>query len=331
MPPVKIFSIIIPFKSWSRDLEECLEHIQKQTVKSYEVILLPDKEVTLPEIYNELPVEIFPTGAVNPALKRDLGSEKATGQFLAFIDDDAYPQPDWLEVALNTLKNRDDIAAIGGPAITPKNDPFWARVFGAVFLSDFSGGFRERYVPSPPRRMIDDWPTVNLIVRKEVFNKVGGFNTEFWPGEDTKFCLDLTLNGFKILYVPELVVFHHRRPQLQKHLRQVGNYGYHRAVFFKKFPQTSRRLIYSIPALFALFFIGGGILIILLPETKQVYEIGLLFYGLSLLIALKDIVKQESWTVAVLSVPYIFLTHLWYGLRFLQGLGNRKYKSSLGR
>jgi hypothetical protein len=72
MPQVKIFSIIIPFKSWSRDLEECLEHIQKQTVKSYEVILLPDKEVTLPEIYNELPVEIFPTGAVNPALKRDL-------------------------------------------------------------------------------------------------------------------------------------------------------------------------------------------------------------------------------------------------------------------
>ena len=172
MPQVKIFSIIIPFKSWSRDLEECLEKIQKQTFSSYEVILLPDNKITLPEIYNELPVEIFPTGAVNPALKRDLGSEKATGQFLAFIDDDAYPQPDWLEVALNTLKNRDDIAAIGGPAITPKNDPFWARVFGAVFLSDFSGGFRERYVPSPPRRMIDDWPTVNLIVRKEVFNKV---------------------------------------------------------------------------------------------------------------------------------------------------------------
>ena len=331
MPQIKIFSVIIPFKNWSQDLEECLESIRKQTFNSYEVILLPDEEIILPRVYENQPIRVSPTGAINPALKRDLGAKKSKGQFLAFIDDDAYPKTDWLEVAWKVLENQKNISAVGGPAMTPKNDPFWARVFGAVFLSDFSGGFKERYVPTPPSHLIDDWPTVNLIVRKKAFNKVGGFKTEFWPGEDTKFCLDLTLNDLKILYVPELLVYHHRRAQLQKHMRQIGNYGYHRAIFFKKFPQTSRRLIYSIPSFFTLFFIGGGILILLFPEAKIVYKAGLFLYGLILLIALKDIFKQESWSVTILSIPSIFLTHLWYGFRFLQGLGNRKYKISLGR
>ena len=326
-----VFSIIIPFKNWSSNLGECLEHIQKQTFRRYEVILLPDKEINLPEVYLGLPISTYSTGEVNPSLKRCLGAEKSKGQYLAFIDDDAYPQSDWLEVGWNILSNHNDISAIGGPAITPKNDPFWGRVFGAIFLSNFSGGFKERYLPTPPRRMVDDWPTVNLIVRKEAFDKVGGFSTEFWPGEDTKFCLDLIINRFNIFYIPELIVFHHRRSQLRKHMHQIGNYGYHRAIFSRQFPKTSRRFVYFIPALFTVFLIGGGILTLLYPKINTIYETGLLVYGLSLLMALKDIAKQESFPIAVLSVPYIFFTHLWYGVRFIQGLGNRKYKSSLGR
>jgi GT2 family glycosyltransferase len=326
-----VFSIIIPFKAWSLDLEENLCHIREQTFRRYEIILLPDAEITFPDIYRDLPISIYPTGEVNPALKRDLGSKQSIGKFLAFIDDDAYPQSDWLEIAWTTLENRNDISVIGGPAITPKDDPFFGRVLGAVFLSNFSGGFKERYIPCPPERMVDDWPTVNLIVRKEVFDNVGGFDTAFWPGEDTKFCLDLVLNGFNIFYIPELIVFHHRRSQFRKHMRQIGNYGYHRAIFAKQFPQTSRRFIYFIPALFVIFFIGGGVLTLLFPETKMIYEAGLLIYGLSLLIALKDIIKKENWLVAVLSLPYIFFSHLWYGIRFIGGLGNREYKISLGR
>ena len=326
-----VFSIIIPFKTWSFDLEESLEHLREQTLRRYEIILLPDAETSLPDIYLDLPISIYPTEEVNPAVKRNLGIKKSIGRYLAFIDDDAYPQSDWLEIAWNTLENRDDISAIGGPAITPKDDPFWGRVFGAVFLSNFSGGFKERYVPSPPIHMVDDWPTVNLIVSKEAFDQIGGFNTTFWPGEDTKLCLDLILNGFNIFYIPELIVFHHRRSQLRKHMRQIGNYGYHRAIFSRQFPKTSRRFVYFIPALFTVFLIGGGILTLLYPKINTIYETGLLVYGLSLLMALKDIAKQESFPIAVLSVPYIFFTHLWYGVRFIQGLGNRKYKSSLGR
>jgi glycosyltransferase involved in cell wall biosynthesis len=331
MSSVITFSIIIPFKTWSVDLDENIVHLREQTLRGFEIILLPDGETTLPEIYLDLPIFIYPTGEVNPALKRDLGVEKSKGKYLAFIDDDAYPQSDWLEVALNALESRNDISAVGGPAVIPANDPFWAKVFGAIFLSNFSGGFKKRYVPSPPTHMIDDWPTVNLIVNKKAFDQIGGFNTAFWPGEDTKLCLDLVLHGFNIFYIPELIVFHHRRSQLLKHMRQVGNYGYHRAIFSRQFPKTSRRFIFFIPAIFTIFLIGGFGLTLLHPEVKMIYESGLLVYGLNLLMALKDIAEKEGLLVAVLSAPFIFFSHLWYGIRFIQGLGNREYKASLGR
>ena len=85
-----IYSIIIPFKSWSKELDECLVHIQKLSYSMFEVILLPDEEVVSPGFGFSL--EIIPTGPINPAQKRDIGAKKAGGAYLAFIDDDAYPQ-----------------------------------------------------------------------------------------------------------------------------------------------------------------------------------------------------------------------------------------------
>ena len=108
----------------------------------FEVILLPDEEVGSPNL--GFAIDIIPTGPISPAQKRDIGAKKAGGLYLAFIDDDAYPQSDWLDVANQILISHSDVGAIGGPGITPKNDPFWARVSGAFFLSVTSGGFPER-------------------------------------------------------------------------------------------------------------------------------------------------------------------------------------------
>lgn len=326
-----VFSIIIPFKTWSPYLDECLPHIRKLSFRAYEVILLPDEAMPLPEAYRDLAVEVVPTGEVNPAIKRDIGAGRSRGEFLAFIDDDAYPQPDWLDVAYRYLTDRKDIGAIGGPAITPANDPFWARVSGAVFLSRISGGFPERYVPRFPSRVVDDWPTVNLLVRKDLFLKIGGFDSQYWPGEDTLFCLKILTAGSKILYVPDLKVWHHRREGLKKHLRQVGNYGLHRGFFAKKFPETSCRFKYFIPLLWVLFVFVGWIPAMVSSWAGIGYLTGWVFYLAALVVSWRDISRYESVSVALGAIPYIILTHLRYGMKFVQGLVIRELKSTLGR
>lgn len=326
-----VFSIIIPFKTWSPYLDECLPYIRVLSFRAYEVILLPDDALKLPEAYRDLAIDVIPTGEVNPAIKRDIGAGRSRGEFLAFIDDDAFPQADWLDVAYRYLTTHKDVGAIGGPAITPPHDPYWARVSGAVFLSRASGGFPERYVPRPPGRMVDDWPTVNLLVRKDLFLRIGGFDSKYWPGEDTLFCLKVLATGTKIFYVPELKVWHHRREGLKKHLRQIGNYGLHRGFFAKKFPKTSRRFKYFIPSLWMAFVLGGLIPAMVFPWVGTGYWAGWAAYLLALAASWKGICAYEPVAVAFGAIPYIAMTHLWYGMKFIQGLSIKELKSTLGR
>jgi hypothetical protein len=75
--------------------------------------------------------------------------------------------------------------------------------------------------------------------------------------KDTKLCHDLVYkNKKKILYVPNMIVWHSRREGLASHLKQIGGYGIHRGYFVKKYPQTSLRLKYFIPTLFFLFVLA---------------------------------------------------------------------------
>lgn len=312
------FSIIIPVKAVNDYVRETVPHIQRLTHKSWELIILPN-ELNADE-WNDERIHIVSSGPVGPAKKRDIGAGLARGNILVFLDDDSYPRQDLLNIAeqyfLDPL-----VVAIGGPAITPFNNDFWQRVSGAVFLSKFSGGVPERYVSVGKVRKIQDWPSVNLMVRKEDFLAIGGFNSPYWPGEDTKLCLDLINKTRKhILYIPDLIVWHHRRSGLAAHLKQVGGYGLHRGYFARKYPETSRKPIYFLPSMFVLFFIFTMFIPLIFPMTRWFFLAGWVSYILALVKAWFDMHKYEKSTVAYAAIGYTFLTHVWYGVRFIQGL-----------
>ena len=179
---------------------------------------------------------------------------------------------------------------------------------------------------------VDDWPTVNLIVRKEDFLGVGGFDNNYWPGEDTKLCHDLILNNNKIIYEPNAIVYHHRRAGFLRHLKQVGNYGYHRGHFVRKFPKTSLRIPYFFPTCFFLFTCFGWIFAVSFNIFLYIYFLlwGVYFAGLIYsFIKLTCLVRRPF--VALASVPYIISTHFWYGYKFLKGLTAKTIISKLGR
>ena len=132
-----LVSIIIPFQKQNPYLFECLEHLTHLRYKNFEVILLPDEDEHYPSFPFSL--TILPTGAVGPAQKRDIGNQKAKGEILAFIDDDAYPASDWLTHALPHFSN-EDIAAVTGPAATPPTDTFLQKASGLIYSNRFSSG-----------------------------------------------------------------------------------------------------------------------------------------------------------------------------------------------
>ena len=145
----------------------------------YEIMVLPDEALE-----KEIPaVRVVPTGPVGPAEKRDIAAQQASGEFLAFIDDDAYPRKDWLA---NALRHFDDPRVGGrGRAGRDAADRLFAPagLRGRLHVSPRRGPHAYRYLPVGRLREIDDFPSVNLIVRKKAFEEVGGFDTHFWPGK----------------------------------------------------------------------------------------------------------------------------------------------------
>jgi GT2 family glycosyltransferase len=309
------FSILIPAPRVTSWLREALPHYDRLAERDFEIIFLPDEPCDPPAPG----VIVIPSGVCGPALKRDLGAKAAKGEILAFIDDDAYPDPQWLTAAWETFQ-RTGVAAVGGPAKTPDSDTFWQRASGASFLSAIGGGAPERYWPVGAERPVDDWPTVNFLVRRQVFLDLGGFDTRYWPGEDTLFCLKLMEAGHQILYVPGAEVWHHRRVGLRAHLKQVGNYGYHRGHFVKKHPDNSLRLKYFVPSGIFLMFAAAP-LAAWRPWAGCLWLIGMGAYGLLVLAGVAQIGwRCRQWAVALASSLFIVLSHLIYGLRFLLGL-----------
>jgi glycosyltransferase involved in cell wall biosynthesis len=320
------FTIVIPVKEINDYVRETVPHIQRLHSDAWELIILPNEPAR--DEWSDARIRLLPSGRVGPGAKRDMCAREAKGEILVFLDDDSYPESSLLEVAERHFADT-DVVAIGGPGITPPNDSFWQRVSGAMFLSRLSGGAPERYVPVGPVRKIDDWPSVNLMVRRQDFLAVGGFNTPFWPGEDTKLCLMLAKTGKRILYVPELVVWHHRREGLLRHLKQVGAYGLHRGFFVKKYPETSRRPAYFAPSgLLTLAIVTLGLPWLPLELSYPVYA-GWGVYGLALATAFCDISRHETPRVATAAIWYTFLSHLYYGVRFIQGLFTRQLVSKL--
>jgi len=297
-----------------------MEYILALDWRNFEVLIFPDEK---DKVHSWPKTKIIASGKVGPAEKRDLAKKYASGKILAFLDDDAYPRRDWLKKIV-PLFRAGNVAAVGGPAVTPASDGILQKVSGAIFESYLGGGFaRNRYLSIGRRREIDDWPTVNFLVWRDVFKEVGGFNCAYWPGEDTKLCLDFLNAGYKILYEPRGIVYHHRRSNLFKHLQQIGNYALHRGFFAKKYPKTSLKIGYFTPTLFDLYLIF--LILILFRISNFEFRIfallPLIAYGLGLII--DGAIITWRWgnpLVGLITLPMIFLTHIWYGVRFVQGL-----------
>ncbi len=314
-----IISVIIPVKTLTRYLlSENLPAFVKQTYGRFEVIVLPNKKSGDDRMFlKQYPwLRIIPTGKVTrPAEKRDIGVSRAKGEIVAFIDDDAYPHSEWLKNAVKTFNSK-KIVAVCGPGIIPPITNLWERVFDEVLKTWVgSGGYTYRFTPQE-KRLVDDYPSMNFFVLKKEFLAVGGFNNDYWPGEDSKLCEDLVYKRHgHIVYAPHILTYHHRRDNLIGYLKQHANYGFHRGAFFAHGDRNSRRLSYLIPSIFVLYLV----FLILNAKYRILYTPLLLYFILMFYLSLRSYLNTKNFRIALLSPVVLFLTHATYGILFVKG------------
>ena len=304
-------SIIIPVKEINDYIRESVPKIHELNYKDYEIIIVTDHK----ENFKSKKTRIIPVGDLVPGDKRDIGAKKAKGEILAFLDDDAWPKEDWLNKALKHFSN-EDVAAVGGPAVTPDNDSDSQKASGLI-LSLGAGEMTYRYIPGKRVMDVDDFPSVNLLVRKDVFNKIGGFKNEFWPGEDTEFCHRLVYKEKKrIIYDPKVLVYHHRRKLFKPHLRQLWGYTKHRAYFLKKFRASSLKLNYFVPIICVIAFFLMLVLSFFNVFVRDIFIIILIIY----VIYLSTLwIRSKNFKIGGMVFLGAGLSHFVYGVGFLYG------------
>ncbi|MDR0493681.1 MAG: glycosyltransferase [Nitrososphaerota archaeon] len=312
-----LVSIIIPCKEIDEYTKESIAGCKQLDYENFEIIVLPDFQSDALE-----GIKLIPTGAVSPGVKRNSGIEHSTGEFCAFIDNDAYPRRDWL---INALKILSDplVGGVGGPGLTPPEDNLRQKAGGYVLSSFMVGCLSNRYKTTNSVES-DDIHSCNFIARRSVLIIAGGWNEKYWPGEDTLMCLAIKKTGKKLIDSSEVVVYHHRRALFKSHLKQVSRFGQHRGLFVKKFPENSVKVTYFVPSLIVSLFFAGLLFSLFNPFFLSIFLFGLTAYLIASFIAAVLQVKRSKLLFTVWLG--IIVTHIVYGLFFLSGLLKRDLK-----
>lgn len=310
-------SVVIPLRKLNAYVRESLSHLARQTYRNFDVYVITDE----PEMiaYEGLDVRCLSSGAVPPNYKRKMAAEQSDAGIVALLDDDAYPVPEWLERAVAHFADP-AVIAVGGPGVTPPDDSPSQQVSGAVYASPLvSAGYVYRYLPRDARD-VDDYPSCNLLVRREPFVKHVGECLRYWPGEDTKLCMLLTrVEAKRIVYEPAAIVFHHRRALFWGHFKQVWNYAVHRGFFAKRYPDTSLRPQYFVPSTFV---VAGALAVpafAFLPAARGAVGATAALYA-ALVGASAMRAEAGARGRRGLVALGISLTHVTYGVGFLRGL-----------
>lgn len=223
-------SVIVCSYNGSATIRECLSEILKLDYPSFEVIVVDDGSTNgLPEIVKEFPVKLFsyPNNGLSHA--RNTGMHHATGEILAYIDDDAFPDPHWLQYLAYSFRNSDH-ACIGGPNIAPSDDGFIA-----TCVANAPGG--------PVHVLLSDEiaehvPGCNMSFRKDVLMKIGGFDPVFRSaGDDVDVCWRIQNSGRTVGFHPSALVWHRRRNSFKAYWRQQKGYGKAEALLEAKWPE----------------------------------------------------------------------------------------------
>jgi GT2 family glycosyltransferase len=223
-------SVVVATYNGSRTIADCLEGCTQLKYPNYEVIVINDGSTdSTPEIARKFNVRLINTPNNGLSRARNHGLAAATGEIIAYIDDDARPDEHWLHFIAHAFATSDHVG-IGGPNIVPVNDPPLAQC-----VANSPGGPTHVLITD---QVAEHIPGCNMAFRVDRLREVGGFDEQFRiAGDDVDVCWKLQARGWTLGFHPGAVVYHHRRTSVKGYWRQQRNYGRAEAMLELKWPE----------------------------------------------------------------------------------------------
>ncbi|WP_313092171.1 glycosyltransferase [Chryseobacterium flavum] len=306
-------SIVVAIYNRKDELFELLTSLTQQTDKEFEIIIVDDGSLTdlKPTIKNFdgiLYIKYFRKDNSGPGLTRNYGAAKAANEWLVFVDSDVIVEKDYIEHIKNDIITI-PCDAFGGADKAHKGFNLMQKAISYSMTSVFTtGGIRgskKAVSKFQPR-------SFNMGVKKEVFDKVGGFS-EMRIGEDPDLSMTLWENGFTTAFFDDIAVYHKRRVDFGKFSKQVYQFGCARPILNQRHPDYVK-ISFAFPTLFMLGYVMGFLEYFIMGRG-----IILAFYGLyTFLVFFHALLLTKNISIAGMAVISTYIQMFSYGYGFLK-------------
>jgi len=215
MPFVTIIII-----NWNnvKQLPRCIQSLHTQTYTDFEVFIVDNGStdssiLTTKDDVAGLDLHVIQLKSnLGFAVANNIGAHLARGKWLALLNADAFPEPDWLEKLLQTAEGYPEFSCFSSRQIQANNPSFLDGAGDAYHVSGLAWriglGYPSKQYGLNSLELFSPCAAAAMYSR-EAFLEVGGFDEDFFSYfEDVDLGFRLQLRGYRCLYVPDAVVHH---------------------------------------------------------------------------------------------------------------------------
>ncbi len=225
--PECLFSVIVCTYNGEDRMGPCLQSLIQIEDSNYEVIVINDgsldssaaksESFTSAFVERGIPFRVISQANEGLSHARNTGAQHAKGELLAYTDDDARPDREWL-TWLRAGFADSTVGMCGGYGIPPTQT-----VGEAHEVANLPGQACPVLLSST---VAEHLPGCNMAVRKSVWQEIVGFSDRYRvAGDDVDFCWRVMAAGYTLLFTPNAYVWHESRPTYLAYLKQQWGYG----------------------------------------------------------------------------------------------------------
>jgi len=318
------FSIIIPLFNRPTELKELLNSLLNQRYKDFEIIIIEDgSTLTAKHIVEKfdgkLDIHYYLKENEGQGFARNLGFQKAKGDFFIVFDSDIIVPENYLHLVLAGIKEG-ELDAFGGPDAAHSSFTPIQKAISYSMTSPFTtGGIRgnKKHVGQFHPR------SFNMGISRKVWEQTSGFRLSR-RSEDIEFSIRMIQLGYRVGLIAPAFVYHKRRTSFNQFYNQTYNFGKGRIDIYCLYP-SELKLVHALPSL----FVTGVILLLMMNVINflTMYEMYLIkkvaWIGNSLVILYSVLIwlhalwKCKSIRVAFLSLIAAYTQLFAYGTGFI--------------
>jgi len=253
-----MISVIIPAKDAAETIEGCLRAVcnQQGIDPDYEVVLVDDGSTdNTADIAESLGIKVIHQANAGPGAARNIGVFSSEGDIIAFTDADCEPFPRWLEYLTQPFADP-DVVGVKGAYLTRQQ---------GLVPRFVQGEYEYKYCRIARQETIDFVDTYSAAYRREQFIANDGFDPALPAAQDAEFSFRLARKGYKLIFVPEAVVYHQHGETIWKYIRRKFRYGYWRFYMTRWLPEKALSNSHTPPTMYWQILLLGSILGLLLP------------------------------------------------------------------